>query len=95
MLRIPALHRRAKLASSICQNSGAHNASGPEPKTIVLRIYEADGGHADVELKLVDLNSVNVEEAIPIANLLAAVGEAMPIPHLKSAKRLQSTMGLT
>ena len=50
--------------------SGTHNVSGPGPKTIGLRIYEADGGHADVGLNLLISNSVNLEEAIPIANLL-------------------------
>ena len=43
------------------------NVSGPGPKTIVLRIYEAYGGHANA--KLLIPNSLDVEKAI-ITNLL-------------------------
>ena len=72
------------------------NFSGPGPKTFVLRIHEAYGGHGDVGL--LASNSTLRKPSLPTFprtitttnfNLRPLVGEAMPTPYLESAKLLQ------
>ena len=72
------------------------NVSGPGPKTFVLRIHEAYGGHGDVGL--LTSNSALRKPSLPTFprtitttnfDLRPPVGGAMPIPHLEWAKLLQ------